>query len=488
YYPVPLEKATFPEAKVHHRHILAADNDQDRDEWVSIISTQIKDARALEPISEKQVAHHHRPGSILGKQISVPHSITTIATTVSAPRDSSSSGLATPTGESGGIGIGRISTSRRLSQVMDDPTPSLRASKSFHKQSRKTTTIGTSNSAGAIPSSNLGSLPVLTISPIKSLDSAAVIPIKNSVDDNERVMLQTARPLPPLLGHLQHLHVPEGILLGSTGTTLTLSHGLEKHKSFVALIHRGMKKKIADSTPRIIDTARLVFGTPLEQALSISRISDDIELPAVVYRCIEYLDCNKATQEEGIYRLSGTTTVIQQLKNLFNSESDVDLLNGATANIDKVDVHAVAGLLKLYLRDLPAPVLTVALQTEFVDVAKLDDRNDRVTELCRLTKKLPKSNYTLLTTIMSHLIQIAQASHVNKMTTRNLCIVFSPTLNIPVLVLTLMIAEFDDVFCWNGESDDNNGDGDGGDEERLKRQEAVKLRIKEMWDRKQAES
>ncbi|KAJ3131163.1 hypothetical protein HK100_006709 [Physocladia obscura] len=483
YYPVPFELTTFPENKVHHRHILAADNDQDRDEWVSVISTQIKEARALEPIVEKQVAHqHHRPGSILGKQISVPHSITTIATTISAPRDSSSSGLTTPTGENGGIGIGRSSTSRRLSQVMDDPTSSLRTSKSFHKQSSRktTTTAATDNSTSAISFSSRGAPPVVTIGLIKSPESAPVIPIKNSIDDNERVMMQTARPLPQLLGHLQHLNVSPGMLLGSTGTTPPSAHGLEKHKSFVALIHRGMKKKTAD-------TARLVFGAPLEQALSISRISNDIELPAVVYRCIEYLDCNKAAQEEGIYRLSGTTTAIQQLKNLFNSDSDVDLLNDTITNIDMVDVHAVAGLLKLYLRDLPAPILTVALQKEFVDIAKLDDRNDRVIELCRLTKKLPKPNYTLLATIMSHLIQIAQASHVNKMTARNLCIVFSPTLNIPVLVLTLMLAEFDHVFCWNSDSDDDCYENGGGEGERRQKRKSVNLRIKEMTDRKETE-
>ncbi|ORY42378.1 Rho GTPase activation protein, partial [Rhizoclosmatium globosum] len=89
------------------------------------------------------------------------------------------------------------------------------------------------------------------------------------------------------------------------------------------------------------------------------RISDDIELPAVVYRCIEYLDYHKASKEEGIYRLSGSATAIQQLKLMFNVDG---------IHIDMVDVHAVAGLLKLYLRELPNPVLTKNLHGEFLNI------------------------------------------------------------------------------------------------------------------------
>jgi len=33
-----------------------------------------------------------------------------------------------------------------------------------------------------------------------------------------------------------------------------------------------------------------VFGVPLETAVKNSKIKDDYELPAIVYRCIEYLD------------------------------------------------------------------------------------------------------------------------------------------------------------------------------------------------------
>ena len=83
----------------------------------------------------------------------------------------------------------------------------------------------------------------------------------------------------------------------------------------------------SSSTASIIDavataggnsnTHKPVFGVSLQEAVANSRISDSIELPAIVFRCIEYLDAKKAEEEEGIYRLSGSSSVIQSLKQRF---------------------------------------------------------------------------------------------------------------------------------------------------------------------------
>lgn len=59
-----------------------------------------------------------------------------------------------------------------------------------------------------------------------------------------------------------------------------------------------------------------VFGTTLEESLEVAQIAN---LPAIVFRCIQYLELKKADQEEGIYRLSGSSAVIKSLKDRFNS-------------------------------------------------------------------------------------------------------------------------------------------------------------------------
>jgi len=59
---------------------------------------------------------------------------------------------------------------------------------------------------------------------------------------------------------------------------------------------------------------------------------------------------------------------------------------------------------------------------------------------------LPLANYSLLRALTAHLILIVQNANINKMTMRNVGIVFSPTLGIPAGVFSLMLGEFNRVF------------------------------------------
>lgn len=61
---------------------------------------------------------------------------------------------------------------------------------------------------------------------------------------------------------------------------------------------------------------RAVFGVPITDALAVSQIAN---LPSVVFRCIQYLETKHAENEEGIYRLSGSSAVIKSLKDRFNT-------------------------------------------------------------------------------------------------------------------------------------------------------------------------
>lgn len=61
---------------------------------------------------------------------------------------------------------------------------------------------------------------------------------------------------------------------------------------------------------------RAVFGVPLDESLDVAQIAS---LPAIVFRCIQYLESKQAEQEEGIYRLSGSSAVIKSLKDRFNA-------------------------------------------------------------------------------------------------------------------------------------------------------------------------
>ncbi|KAJ7050578.1 hypothetical protein C8F01DRAFT_1178873 [Mycena amicta] len=213
-------------------------------------------------------------------------------------------------------------------------------------------------------------------------------------------------------------------------------------------------------------THRAVFGVSLEESLDVVQIAN---LPAIVFRCIQYLEAKKADQEEGIYRLSGSSAVIKSLKDRFNMEGDIDLV----ASDEYWDPHAIAGLLKSFFRELPASILTHHLHMRFLSVVDFVDPQERIRELSQLIAALPFPNYSLLRALTAHLILIVQNATVNKMTMRNVGIVFSPTLGIPAPLFNLMLSEFSRVFKVDDDdtqSESNESTPDAAHEQRNSRQ------------------
>jgi RalA-binding protein 1 len=197
---------------------------------------------------------------------------------------------------------------------------------------------------------------------------------------------------------------------------------------------------------------RPVFGIPLAEAVrDCAPPGLDVELPAVVYRCIEYLHAKEAALEEGIFRLSGSNVVIKALKERFNTEGDVDFVSGD----QYYDIHAVASLFKQYLRELPTTVLTRELHLDFLRVLEVDDREKKVVAFNSLVHRLPRPNLALLRALSQFLIEIVNNSDVNKMTVRNVGIVFAPTLNIPAPVFSMFLTDYDSIF---GDTDKNFAD------------------------------
>ncbi|OCF44834.1 hypothetical protein I317_01323 [Kwoniella heveanensis CBS 569] len=184
---------------------------------------------------------------------------------------------------------------------------------------------------------------------------------------------------------------------------------------------------------------RPVFAVPLTESLAVASVAN---LPAIVFRCIEWLEAKQAEQEEGIYRLSGSSAVIKGLKDRFDSEGDVNLV----ANDEYWDPHAIAGLLKTFLRELPTSLLTRELHARFLAVMDLIESSARVNELSRLVSELPPPNYALLRALTAHLILIVKNSQLNKMTLRNIGIVFSPTLGIPAGIFSELVSHFGAIF------------------------------------------
>ncbi|KAG5457170.1 MAG: hypothetical protein BJ554DRAFT_2888, partial [Olpidium bornovanus] len=106
-----------------------------------------------------------------------------------------------------------------------------------------------------------------------------------------------------------------------------------------------------------------------------------------------------------------------------------------------------------------------------IRITDLTDRQDRLTKLAQLVSQLPLANYTLLRVLIAHLINVVAHSSENKMTARNIGIVFSPTLGIPAGLFALMMTHFEHVF---GTDDGGGNEEADGRRQQKTRSDAVK--------------
>ncbi|RPA84920.1 hypothetical protein BJ508DRAFT_323105 [Ascobolus immersus RN42] len=240
--------------------------------------------------------------------------------------------------------------------------------------------------------------------------------------------------------------------LGSSG------HG---HANFNPNVFSDSNGAGAGATPARLPPSSHVFGASLTEAVNLTRpFNSPVPVPAVVYRTLQYLHHHHAQSEEGIFRLSGSNVVIRNLRDRFNSESDIDLVQEEKESIERgepgqgVDVHAVAGLLKAYLRELPENLLS-SEREEFVRISDSDaiPQTQRAEKLRGLMRRIPEVNRALLKVLLGYLNGVVRRSGENRMTVRNVGIVFSPTLNIPAQVFSMLLNEYGAVFGDDGDVD-----------------------------------
>ncbi|XP_064626293.1 rho GTPase-activating protein 44-like isoform X3 [Lineus longissimus] len=158
-----------------------------------------------------------------------------------------------------------------------------------------------------------------------------------------------------------------------------------------------------------------LYNYPLEDHLHIT----EREIAAVIEDCICVL-MEYGLDEEGLFRVAGSSSKVKKLKAAFDAgivEMD-DFLR---------DPHVVAGALKLYLRELPEPLMTYKLYPEWMQAAQKPG-DERLQALWTVMDKLPKPNYNNLRYLIKFLAKLAESADINKMSTSNIAIVMGPNL------------------------------------------------------------
>ncbi|XP_066211683.1 rho GTPase-activating protein 19 isoform X1 [Saccopteryx leptura] len=163
----------------------------------------------------------------------------------------------------------------------------------------------------------------------------------------------------------------------------------------------------------------VVFGSPLTE-----------EGIAQIYQLIEYL--HKNLRIEGLFRVPGNSVRQQILRDALNNGTDIDLESGEFHSND------IATLLKMFLGELPEPLLThkhFHAHLKIADLMRFDDKGNKtnipdkerqIEALQLLFLILPPPNRNLLKLLLDLLYQTAKKQDKNKMSAHNLALMFAP--------------------------------------------------------------
>uniref|UniRef100_A0A4W4FZW6 Beta-chimaerin n=1 Tax=Electrophorus electricus TaxID=8005 RepID=A0A4W4FZW6_ELEEL len=148
--------------------------------------------------------------------------------------------------------------------------------------------------------------------------------------------------------------------------------------------------------------------------------------PMVLDMCISEIE-HRGLTSEGLYRVSGFTEHIEDVRLAFDRDGEkTDISANAYP-----DINTITGALKLYLRDLPIPVITYDVYSKFILAAKMTDPDSRLEAIHDGLLQLPPAHYETLRYLVSHLKRVTMFEKDNLMNAENLGIVFGPTLMQP---------------------------------------------------------
>ncbi|KAI8385611.1 Rho GTPase activation protein [Blakeslea trispora] len=155
----------------------------------------------------------------------------------------------------------------------------------------------------------------------------------------------------------------------------------------------------------------VVFGNDLVQQAKL----ENTKIPFIILNCIREVEL-RGLSIEGIYRKSGTLVQIKELQDALNEQKNISLSRYQ-------DVSVITSVLKLYFRELPTPLIS----NDFICPSDMQIQ-EKIDRTCSLLRLMPTESYCTLKYLMEHLRRIHQNHTINRMPSRNLAVIFGPTL------------------------------------------------------------
>ncbi|XP_052333353.1 rho GTPase-activating protein 29-like [Oncorhynchus keta] len=255
--------------------------------------------------------------------------------------------------------------------------------------------------------------------------------------------------------------------------SLVVFHGAECEECSLACHKKCLETLAIQCGHKKLQGRLQLFGIDFTQA---AKNSPD-GIPFIIRKCTSEIE-NRALNLKGIYRVNGAKSRVEKLCQAFENGKDL-------VELSDLSPHDIANVLKLYLRQLPEPLILYRYYNDFIGLAKESQRviieekavaralqeqgrpggeqprpggtqpgvegeqpplttsqpgggelpkqpsiklNRVIFKIRDLLRQLPPAHYRTLRFLTAHLHRVTEQAEENKMTASNLGIIFGPTL------------------------------------------------------------
>ncbi|KAJ0059883.1 hypothetical protein NL108_014573, partial [Boleophthalmus pectinirostris] len=222
---------------------------------------------------------------------------------------------------------------------------------------------------------------------------------------------------------------------------LVVFHGAECEECSLACHKKCLETLAIQCGHKKLQGRLHLFGIDFTQAAKNSPGG----IPFIIKKCTSEIE-NRALNIKGIYRVNGAKSRVEKLCQAFENGKDL-------VELSELYPHDISNVLKLYLRQLPEPLILFRYYNDFIGLAKESQRiiveelealrlsptpvppsqvsvelNRVLFKIKDLLRQLPPTHYKTLQFLIEHLHRVTEKSEENKMTASNLGIIFGPTL------------------------------------------------------------
>uniref|UniRef100_A0AAQ5ZV54 Rho-GAP domain-containing protein n=1 Tax=Amphiprion ocellaris TaxID=80972 RepID=A0AAQ5ZV54_AMPOC len=166
-----------------------------------------------------------------------------------------------------------------------------------------------------------------------------------------------------------------------------------------------------------------LFGVPLHTLLDQDqRRVSGTKVPFILQRLISHIE-DEGLDTEGLLRIPGAATRVKSLC----QELESSFYDGMF-QWQQLKQHDAASLLKLFIRELPHPLLTVEYLNAFIAVNKLPTKKQQLQALNLLVLLLPEANRDTLKALVEFFQRVIDHQAKNKMTLNNVSVIMAPNI------------------------------------------------------------